>query len=115
MHVALLRFPFCELTSCIGRLTWPERVSLANGYLTLVRLSHVEVALSAERFLTADGMLESPLNMPLRGIAIGNGWIDSKEQYLAYLDFSVKSGLIEEKSHVWSLATYSPKFEAHVI
>jgi carboxypeptidase D len=43
------------------------------------------------------------LNIPLRGIAIGNGWIDSKEQYLAYLDFAVKVGLLEENSQVFPL------------
>ena len=38
--------------------------------------------------------------MPLRGAAIGNGWIDSQTQYPAYLDYAVKHGIIEENSEV---------------
>jgi carboxypeptidase D len=33
-------------------------------------------------------------------MAIGNGWIDAKRQYPAYLDYSVKHGLLEENSDV---------------
>jgi carboxypeptidase D len=50
--------------------------------------------------LTADAILNSTLNIPLRGIAIGNGWIDSNSQYLTYLDYAVKVGLIEENTDV---------------
>lgn len=48
----------------------------------------------------ADAILNSTLSIPLRGIAIGNGWIDSNSQYLAYLDYAVKVGLIEENTAV---------------
>jgi carboxypeptidase D len=46
-------------------------------------------------------MLSSHLNIPLRGIAIGNGWIDAKRQSLSYFDYSVKMGLLEENSDDW--------------
>lgn len=49
----------------------------------------------------ADALLDSTLGVPLRGIAIGNGWMDSKRQYLSYLDYSVKMGLLEENSADW--------------
>ncbi|KAF8760117.1 Serine carboxypeptidase [Rhizoctonia solani] len=35
---------------------------------------------------------------PLRGIAIGNGWIDGRNQYPAYVDFAVDKGLIKRDS-----------------
>ena len=50
----------------------------------------------------ADAILNSTLNIPLRGIAIGNGWIDASSQYLSYLDYAVKVGLIEENTDVRS-------------
>lgn len=45
-------------------------------------------------------MLNSTLKIPLRGVAIGNGWIDAKSQYLTYLDFATKVGLIQKDSDV---------------
>ena len=48
----------------------------------------------------ADAILNSTLNIPLRGIAIGNGWIDANNHYLSYLDYAVKVGLIEENTDV---------------
>jgi hypothetical protein len=36
----------------------------------------------------------------LRGIAIGNGWIDPKTQYQGYVDFAYEKGLIKEGSKV---------------
>jgi hypothetical protein len=38
--------------------------------------------------------------MPLKGIAIGNGWIDSKTQYPAYLEYGLKHGLLSEGDDV---------------
>ncbi|KAH9948790.1 alpha/beta-hydrolase [Amylocystis lapponica] len=49
----------------------------------------------------ADAVLKSSLNIPLRGAAIGNGWIDGRHQYPAYLDYAVKHGLVEENSDDW--------------
>jgi len=48
----------------------------------------------------ADAILESDLGIPLKGAAIGNGWIDPRRQYPAYLDYAVKTGLLEENSPV---------------
>lgn len=50
--------------------------------------------------LPADAVLNSNLGIPLRGAAIGNGWIDPRRQYPAYIDFAVKVGLLEENSDV---------------
>jgi len=49
---------------------------------------------------TADAVLSSNLDVPLKGIAIGNGWIDPKKQYPSYLDYSVKMGILQENSAV---------------
>ena len=48
----------------------------------------------------ADAILSSNLGIPLRGTAIGNGWMDSKRQYPAYLEYAVKHGIVEEGSAV---------------
>lgn len=40
------------------------------------------------------------MKVPLKGIAIGNGWIDSKRQYPAYIDYAVKMGRMEENDAV---------------
>ncbi|KAL5508176.1 KEX1 [Sanghuangporus vaninii] len=48
-----------------------------------------------------DAILSSNLGVSLKGVAIGNGWIDAQSQYPAYLDYAVKHGLIEENSDVW--------------
>ncbi|THH11718.1 hypothetical protein EW145_g477 [Phellinidium pouzarii] len=48
-----------------------------------------------------DAVLSSNLGVNLKGLAIGNGWIDARHQYPAYLDYSVKHGLIEENSDVY--------------
>ncbi|KAK9471386.1 Alpha/Beta hydrolase protein [Dipodascopsis tothii] len=52
----------------------------------------------------ADAMLRRNINatsdstireLPLKGILLGNGWIDPIRQYLAYLPFAYQSGLIQ--------------------
>lgn len=48
----------------------------------------------------ADAILTSDLNIPLRGAAIGNGWIDGRNQYPAYLDFATTHGILEVQSQV---------------
>ena len=48
----------------------------------------------------ADAILNSSLGIPLRGAAIGNGWIDGRNQYPSFLQYAVKHGLIEDKSDV---------------
>lgn len=51
----------------------------------------------------ADGILKSKLPTALLGAAIGNGWIDGRSQYPAYLEYAVKHGLIEENSDVCAI------------
>ncbi|KIJ69816.1 hypothetical protein HYDPIDRAFT_104447 [Hydnomerulius pinastri MD-312] len=46
----------------------------------------------------ADGILKSSLNIPLRGVAIGNGWIDGRNQYPAYLEYAVTHGILDANS-----------------
>ena len=48
----------------------------------------------------ADAILSANLGIPLRGAAIGNGWMDSKRQYPAYLEYAVKHGIVEKGSAV---------------
>jgi carboxypeptidase D len=48
----------------------------------------------------ADAILSSKLNIPLHGIAIGNGWIDGRRQYPSFLDYAVKHAILEENSDV---------------
>ncbi|KAF9226828.1 alpha/beta-hydrolase [Gyrodon lividus] len=46
----------------------------------------------------ADAILNSDLNIPLRGAAIGNGWIDGRNQYPAYLEYTVTHGIVDVNS-----------------
>ncbi|KAF8841565.1 carboxypeptidase KEX1 [Paxillus ammoniavirescens] len=46
----------------------------------------------------ADAILKSSLNIPLRGAAIGNGWIDGRNQYPAYLEYAVTHGILDVSS-----------------
>ncbi|KAJ6560307.1 Alpha/Beta hydrolase protein [Mycena capillaripes] len=52
----------------------------------------------------ADAILNSDLGIHLRGVAIGNGWIDARRQYASYIDFAVKVGILEENSDAWKKA-----------
>ncbi|TDL29373.1 KEX1 protein [Rickenella mellea] len=46
----------------------------------------------------ADAILSSRLRTPLKGVAIGNGWMDGRSQYPSYIDYAVKHGILEEGS-----------------
>lgn len=47
----------------------------------------------------ADAILKAPrLPTKLKGLIIGNGWIDPYNQYPAYLEFAVKAGVVKEGS-----------------
>lgn len=46
--------------------------------------------------LPADAILNSNLGLPLKGVAIGNGWIDSQTQYPSYLEYALKHGIVAE-------------------
>ncbi|KAJ7887601.1 Alpha/Beta hydrolase protein [Mycena olivaceomarginata] len=52
----------------------------------------------------ADAILNSNIGTHLRGVAIGNGWIDARRQYASYIDFAVKVGILEENSDPWKKA-----------
>ena len=51
--------------------------------------------------------------MKLKGAAIGNGWIDGRNQYPAYLEYAVKYGLVEENSDVSRSIVYSIYYRMH--
>lgn len=59
----------------------------------------------------ADAILDSQLSTPLKGIAIGNGWIDGYTQYPSYLEYAVKHGILSESEDV-SLRSYH--IDAHL-
>ncbi|KAL4076362.1 alpha beta-hydrolase [Scleroderma citrinum] len=46
----------------------------------------------------AQGILDSELHIPLKGVAIGNGWIDARSQYPAYIEYAVARGLVDPAS-----------------
>ena len=52
------------------------------------------------RVFVADAMLKAGLPRTLKGLAIGNGWIDARRQYPAYLEYGLKHGLVETGSDV---------------
>ncbi len=47
-----------------------------------------------------DAILASDFGQHLKGLAIGNGWIDARRQYPAYLEYALKHSIIEENSDV---------------
>ncbi|WRT69408.1 uncharacterized protein IL334_006393 [Kwoniella shivajii] len=76
---------------------------LQNFYKIFPELKGVDAYLAGESFAGqyipyfADGILKSPEmgDFPLKGIAIGNGWIDPIQQYPGYVDFAYEKGLIK--------------------
>ncbi|KDQ64208.1 hypothetical protein JAAARDRAFT_166238 [Jaapia argillacea MUCL 33604] len=52
----------------------------------------------------ADAIMRSNLHIPLKGVAIGNGWMDGRNQYPSFLDYAVKHGLIEVGSDSYKTA-----------
>ncbi|KAF8728319.1 hypothetical protein AX14_006791 [Amanita brunnescens Koide BX004] len=88
-------------------------VFLRNFYKVFPQYLNMDTYLGGESFAGqwipyfAEAILESNLNIPLRGAAIGNGWIDPRRQYPAYLDYMVKVGILEENSEPWKMAKKS--------
>ncbi|CAG7848349.1 Pheromone-processing carboxypeptidase KEX1; AltName: Full=Carboxypeptidase D; Flags: Precursor [Serendipita indica DSM 11827] len=79
---------------------------MRNFYKVFPELAGIDTYLAGESFAgqyipyIADAMLKaSNMPAPLRGIAIGNGWIDSRAQYPAYVEFGLKAGLFKENSN----------------
>ncbi|KAK2465938.1 hypothetical protein APHAL10511_001579 [Amanita phalloides] len=88
-------------------------VFLKNFYQVFPQYRNMDTYLGGESFAGqwipyfADAILESNLRIPLRGAAIGNGWIDPRRQYPTYLDYLVKMGILEENSEPWKMAKQS--------
>lgn len=82
------------------RHTLAVKVTQGNTFRILVSTKHSPTPeLLSDDVLSADAILNTPdLGIPLRGAAIGNGWIDSRTQYPSYLDYAVKHGILEENS-----------------
>ncbi|KAI0960156.1 hypothetical protein AcW1_004754 [Taiwanofungus camphoratus] len=80
---------------------------LTNFYMVFPEYRHVDTYLGGESYAGqyipyfADALLTSNLNVPLRGAAIGNGWMDGRRQYPSFLEYAVKHGLVEEGSDDW--------------
>ncbi|EPS98740.1 hypothetical protein FOMPIDRAFT_1037314 [Fomitopsis schrenkii] len=80
---------------------------LKNFYDVFPEYKNVDVYLTGESYAGqyipyfADAILNSTLGIPLRGAAIGNGWIDGRSQYPSFLQYAVKHGLVEDKSEEW--------------
>jgi carboxypeptidase D len=81
-------------------------VFLSNFYAVFPELKSMDTYISGESYAGqyipyfAHAMLNSTLNIPFRGAAIGNGWIDGRHQYPGFLQYAVKHGLVEEHSEV---------------
>ncbi|KAF6762072.1 pheromone-processing carboxypeptidase KEX1 [Ephemerocybe angulata] len=80
---------------------------MRNFYSVFPEYKYADTYMAGESFAGqwipyfADAVLASNLDVPLKGIAIGNGWMDAKRQYLSYLDYAVKMNLLEENSEDW--------------
>ncbi|KAI0650444.1 alpha/beta-hydrolase [Trametes meyenii] len=74
---------------------------LRNFYKVFPEYESVDTYIAGESYAGqfipyfADAILDSKLNIPLKGVAIGNGWTDARRQYPSYLDYAVKHGLVE--------------------
>ncbi|KAG8720448.1 Cell death protease [Ceratobasidium sp. 395] len=75
---------------------------MKNFYAVFPELEEMDTYLAGESFAgqyipyIADALLKtSSTKAPLRGVAIGNGWIDGRSQYPAYVDFALEKGLIK--------------------
>ncbi|KAF9057813.1 alpha/beta-hydrolase [Panaeolus papilionaceus] len=83
---------------------------LTNFYKVFPEYTNMDTYLAGESFAGqwipyfADAILNSRLSVPLKGVAIGNGWMDSRSQYPAYIEYAVKTGLLEENSDPWKAA-----------
>lgn len=74
--------------------------SYAGQYVPYIGLGFLWLFDYVMYISAANAILESNLRVNLMGAAIGNGWIDGRSQYPAYLEYAVKHGLVEESSDV---------------
>ncbi|KIY70377.1 alpha/beta-hydrolase [Cylindrobasidium torrendii FP15055 ss-10] len=79
---------------------------LRNFYKIFPEYRNVDTYLAGESYAGqyipyfADGILSSNAAQ-LKGVAIGNGWIDARSHYPSYIDYLVKMGVLEENSDYW--------------
>lgn len=100
--------PLTSVLNILCRHISAAKVLLDSGSRHLV--IYIPSARYASRLtipVSADAILNSRLGIPLRGAAIGNGWIDPRRQYPTYIDFAVKVGLLEENSEVRRITSAS--------
>lgn len=77
-------------------------VFLKNFYDVFPEYKAMETYLAGESYAGqyipyfADAILNSDLGIPLNGIAIGNGWIDARNQYPAYFKYLAAQGILSE-------------------
>ncbi|KAF7332638.1 Carboxypeptidase [Mycena kentingensis (nom. inval.)] len=84
---------------------------LTNFYKIFPEYQNMETYFGGESYAGqwipyfADAVLNSKLvSTPLHGVAIGNGWMDARRQYPAYIEYAVKMGILEEGSDAWKAA-----------
>lgn len=62
-------------------------------------ISHQNDCSSSSACVAANAILKkTSFKSTLRGLLIGNGWIDPVSQYMAYHDFAFQAGLISRSS-----------------
>ncbi|KZO97969.1 alpha/beta-hydrolase [Calocera viscosa TUFC12733] len=78
---------------------------MRNFYDVFPELEFMDTWIAGESFAGqyipyfADAFLKTTLiKTPLKGIAIGNGWIDGRTQYPAYYEFAKKNNMIKPES-----------------
>ncbi|EIM85643.1 alpha/beta-hydrolase [Stereum hirsutum FP-91666 SS1] len=80
---------------------------LKNFYKTFPEYKHMDTYIAGESFAGqyipyfCDALLNSTLDVPLKGAAIGNGWMDARRQYPAFLDYGLKHGILTEGSETY--------------
>ncbi|GJJ07331.1 hypothetical protein Clacol_001532 [Clathrus columnatus] len=77
---------------------WEEYATIVFEYKTFD--TYLAGESYAGQFLPyfANAILESHISVPLKGIAIGNGWMDPVHQYPSFLPFAMQTGLLTEDS-----------------
>jgi carboxypeptidase D len=84
---------------------------LDNFYAVFPELRTMDTYLAGESYAGqyipyfADALLNATsLGVPLRGAAIGNGWMDGRRQYPSFLEYALKHGLVKEGTPVGTRA-----------